>query len=185
MRLRAAWSAKWKSLNHVQLCNAMDYGPSGSSVYGILQSRMLEWVVIVFSSNLELNLHFWQHLFLYCQQLWAYQNHLPSCSPPLDKTTSDVPFLLICTYFLSVSSVQSLSHVWLFVAPWTAACQDSLSITNSQSPPKAMSIVSVMPSNHLILCHPLFLLPSIFPSIGVFSNESALLIRWPSIGVSA
>ena len=75
--------------------------------------------------------------------------------------------------------VQSLSHVWLFVTPWTSARQASLSITNSRSPPKAMSIESVMPSNHLILYHPLLLLPSIFPSIRVFSNESALRIRWP------
>ena len=77
------------------------------------------------------------------------------------------------------SPVQSLSHVRLFVTPWTAACQASLSITNSWSPTKPMSIESVTPSNHLILCHPLLLLPSIFPSIGVFSNESALHIRWP------
>ena len=78
----------------------------------------------------------------------------------------------------SFSSVQSLSRVQLFETPWTAARQASLSITNSQSPPKPMSIESVMPSNHLILCHPL-LLPSIFPSIRVLSNESALHIRWP------
>ena len=77
------------------------------------------------------------------------------------------------------SSVQSLSHVWLFVTPWIAARQASLSITNSWSLPKPMSIESVMPSNHLILCRPLLLLPSIFPSIRVFSNESALHIRWP------
>ena len=77
------------------------------------------------------------------------------------------------------SSVQSLSHVQLFATPWTAACQASLSVTNSRSSPKPMSIKSVMPSNHLILCHPLLLPPSIFPSIRVFSNESALLIRWP------
>ena len=76
------------------------------------------------------------------------------------------------------SSVQSLSRVRLFVTPWTAAHQASLSITNSRSPPKPMSIESVMPSNHLILCRPLLLLPSIFPSIRVFSNESALRIRW-------
>ena len=75
--------------------------------------------------------------------------------------------------------VQSLSHVWLFVTPWTTACQASLSITNSQSSPKPMSIESVMPSSHLILCCPLLLLPSIFPSIRVFSNESALHFRWP------
>ena len=77
------------------------------------------------------------------------------------------------------SSVQSLSCVWLFATPWTAARQASLSTTNSRSPPKRMSIKSVMPSNHLILCHPFLLLPSIFPSIRVFSNESALRIRWP------
>ena len=76
-------------------------------------------------------------------------------------------------------SVQSLSRVWLFATPWTAAIQASLSITNSWSPPKPMSIKSMMPSNHLILCRPLLLLPSIFPSIRVVSNESALRIRWP------
>ena len=75
--------------------------------------------------------------------------------------------------------VQSLSRVWLFVTPWTAVCQASLSFTNSQSLLKLMSIKLVMPSNHLILCCPLFLLPSIFPSIRVFSSESALCIRWP------
>ena len=77
------------------------------------------------------------------------------------------------------SSVQSLSRVWLFATPRTAARQASLSITNSRSSPKPMSIRSVMPSNHLILCHPLLLLPSIFPSIRVFWNESALHIRCP------
>ena len=77
------------------------------------------------------------------------------------------------------SSVPSLSHVWLFVTPWTTACQASLSNTISWSLLKLMSIESVMPSNHLILCHPLFLLPPIFPSIRVFSQESALHIRWP------
>ena len=77
------------------------------------------------------------------------------------------------------SSVQSLSHVQLFATPWTAACQASLSITNSWSLLKLISIDSVMPSNHLILCHPLLLLPSIFPTIRVFSNESVLCIRCP------
>ena len=72
-----------------------------------------------------------------------------------------------------------LSRVQLFATPWTAACQASLSITNSQSLLRLMSIKSVMPSNHLILCRPLLLLPSIFPSIRVFSNESVLHIRWP------
>ena len=75
--------------------------------------------------------------------------------------------------------VQLLSCVQLFVNPWTAARQASLSITNSQSLLKLMSIELVMPSNYLILCHPFLLLPSVFPSITVFSNESVLLIRWP------
>ena len=80
---------------------------------------------------------------------------------------------------MQCSSVQLLSRVQLFVIPWTAARQASLSITNSQSLPKLMSIESVMPSNHLILCRPLLLSPSIVPSIRVFSNESAHHIRWP------
>ena len=89
-----------------------------------------------------------------------------------------------CTQF---SSVQFSRSVVSDSPPWTAACQASLSITSSQSLPKLMSIESVMPSNHLILCHPLLLLPSIFPSIRVFPNESALSIRWPkywSLGFS-
>ena len=81
--------------------------------------------------------------------------------------------------FHQFSSVQSLSRVQLLGTPWTAARQASLSITNSRSLLKLMSIESVMPSNHLNLCHPLLLLPSIFPSIRVFSNESVLCIRWP------
>ena len=80
---------------------------------------------------------------------------------------------------MAFSSVQSLSRVRLFATPWTAARQASLSITNSWSPPKPLSIESVMPSNRLILCRPLLLLPSIFPSIRIFSNESVLCIRWP------
>ena len=85
------------------------------------------------------------------------------------------------------SSVQLLSHARLLANPWTAARQASLSITNSQSLLKLMSFELVIPSNHLILClcHPLLLLPSIFCSIWVFSNELVLCIRWPSIGVSA
>ena len=81
-------------------------------------------------------------------------------------------------------SVQSLSHVQLFVTPWIAPCQASLSITNSWSLLKLMSIESVMPSNHLILCHPLLLPPSIFPSIRVFSNESDLCISGASASTS-
>ena len=80
---------------------------------------------------------------------------------------------------IQFTSVQPLSCVRLFATPWTTARQASLSITNSQSPPKPMSIESVMPSNHLILCCPLLLLPSVFPSTRFFSNESTLCIRWP------
>ena len=83
-----------------------------------------------------------------------------------------------CMILLHFSSVQLLSRVWLFATPWTTAHQAFLSITHSQSLLKLMFIESVMPSNHLILCHPL-LLPSIFPSIRVFSDESVLHIRWP------
>ena len=86
-------------------------------------------------------------------------------------------YALLVIYFMC--SVQSLSRVQLFSTPWTAARQSSLSITNSRSLLKLMSIASVMPSNHLILCRPLLLLPSIFPSIRIFSNESVLCIRWP------
>ena len=77
------------------------------------------------------------------------------------------------------SSVQSLSRVPLFATPWVTACQASLSITNSQSSPRLTSIESVMPSSHLILCHPLLLLPPIPANIRVFSNESTLRLRWP------
>ena len=84
-----------------------------------------------------------------------------------------------CIGKITINSVQSLSCVQLFATPWTSACQVYLSITNSQSLLKLMPIESLMPSNHLILCHPLLLLPSIFPSIGVFSNESVLRIKWP------
>ena len=109
-----------------------------------------------------------------------WQIHLNAlyCFPPKS-------FSFFCTFCLFIqwtsqfSSIQSLSRVWLFVAPWTSAHQASLSITNSQSLLKFMSIESVMPSNHLILCHPLLLPPSIFPSLRVFSNDPVLCIRWP------
>ena len=96
---------------------------------------------------------------------------------PLDYQSRKYGSLPRC--LLQFSSVQLLSCVWLFATPWTVAHQPSLSITNCQNLPKPMSIELVMPSNHLILCRPLLLLPSIFPSIRVFSNESALRIRWP------
>ena len=81
--------------------------------------------------------------------------------------------------YIHFSSVQLLIHIRLFATPWIAACQASLSISNSRSPPKPLSIDSVMPSSHLILCRPLLLLPPIPPSIRVFSNESTLHMRWP------
>ena len=110
---------------------------------------------------------------------------LCACSRLLSQFIPPSPSFTVSTRWFSksaflFSSVQSLSCVQLFVTPWTAACQDSLSITNCRCLPKPMSIESVMPSNHLILCRPLLLLPSICPSIRVFSNESPLRIRWPN-----
>ena len=102
--------------------------------------------------------------------------------PNWERSTSRLYIVSLFVSFISrvqFSSVQSLSHIQLFVTPWTAAHQASLSITNSQSLFKLMSIELVMPCNHLILCHPLIWLLSIFPSIRVFSNESVLQIRWP------
>ena len=101
--------------------------------------------------------------------------HYTECFIGISSLVLTKPLWSITQY----QSVQSLNRVRLCVTPWTAARQASLSITNSWSPPKPMSIESVMPSNHLILCCPLLLLPSIFPSIKVFSNESVLHIRWP------
>ena len=101
----------------------------------------------------------------------------------MNKTVSEEGIRLVdrkkSRVLFQFSSVQSLSHVWLLATQWTAARQASLSITNSQSLLKLRSIMSVMPSNHLILCHPLLLLPSIFPSIRIFSNGSVFCTRWP------
>ena len=95
------------------------------------------------------------------------------------KSQTQQKQLSMPTQWLYISSVQSLSRVPLFATPWIAAHQASLSITNSRSSLRLTSIESVMPSNHLIICHPLFLPSSVFPSIRVFSNESVLCIRWP------
>ena len=108
------------------------------------------------------------------------KNHLFPGIKPMTNLDSilksrDIPLL---TKF-HISSVQSLSRVLLSATPWTAACHASLSITNARSLLKLMAFESVVPSNHLILCRPLLLLPSIFPSIRVFSNESVLCIKWP------
>ena len=106
---------------------------------------------------------------------WSFDNRVWISLPLSDIYL----FLKSFCYFGKVSSVQSLSRVWLFATPWTAACQAYLTITNSQGLLRLMSTDSVLPSNHLLLCRPLLFLPSIFPSIRVFSNESALHIRWP------
>ena len=96
-----------------------------------------------------------------------------------NQYNNSIPLNIKIDILKRFSSVQLLSRVWLFATPWTAAPQASLSITDSQSLLKLISIESVMPSNHLILCRPLLLPPSIFPSIRVFSNASTLYIRWP------
>ena len=101
------------------------------------------------------------------------------CGQPGFGGTSTFFGIIIQPHLLFLSSVQLLSHVQLFAIPWTAARQASLSITNSPSLLKLMSIKSVMTSNHLILCRPLLLLPSIFPSVRIFSNELVIHIRWP------
>ena len=120
------------------------------------------------------------HTVDFYKPLWA------SCSIQLQITIQFraiqifYEWIYLCISLSSVQSVQSLSHVQLIVTPWTAGRQASMSIINSRSPPKPMSIEPVMLSNHLILCCPLLLLHSIFPSIRVFSNESGLHIRWPN-----
>ena len=141
----------------------MDCSPLGSSVHGLLQARILECIAIPFSRGSSRPRD--------GTQVSCIAGRFFTVWPPVKQS-----FLKVLPQF---SSVQSLSPVRLFATPWTAALQASLSITNSRSLPKPMSIESVMPSNHLILCHPLLLPPSIFPSITVFSNESALHIRWP------
>ena len=122
----------------------------------------------------------------HCQQ--TYQGYKPSrwhitVGGDLENQAdwSELSEILLCGKFISLlfGCCSSLSPVWLFATPWTSACQASLSFTISQSLLKLMSIELVVPSNHLILCRPLLLLPSIFPSIRVFSSESALCVRWP------
>ena len=138
-------------------CDSMACSPSVSSIHGILQARIWKWVA------------------------------MPSCrrsSQPRDRTQVSIIasgfFNIWATWEdLQFSSVQSLSRVRLFVTPWIAARQASLSITNSQSLLRLTSIESVMPSSHLILCRSLLILPLIPPSIRVFSNESTLCMRWP------
>ena len=142
-------------------CNTIDCNLPGSSIHGILQARILGWVVMPSSRG---------------------------SSPPRDRTLVSYSSCIVGEFFMAetpgkppidICSVQLLSCVQLFATPWTTARQASLSITNTQSLLKFMSIESVMPSSHLVLCHPLLLLPSIFSCIGIFSNESTLHIRRP------
>ena len=143
----------------------MDYSPPDSSLHGILQARVLEWVAISSSRG-----SFWPRDWTRTSYDSCIGRQVSLLLVPLGKPGVTM---------IQFSSIQLLSHVQLFVTPWSEACQASLCITNSHSLLKLMSIKSVMPSNHLILCHPLLLPPSIFPSISVFSNESVLPIRWP------
>ena len=150
----------------------MDYSPPGSSVL------LSPWVCtneLVMLSN---------HLIL-CHFLFLWSSIIPSIRVFSNEWPLHIRWPKYWSFSFSInpfnefSSVQSLSRVWLFATPWTIARQASLSITNSRSSPKPMYIELVMSSNHLILCCPLLLLPSIFPSIRVFSNESVLCISWP------
>ena len=140
------------------LWGPMDCSPPGSSVHEISQARILEWVAIPFSRG------------IFPTQGWNPSFSFVSCIGRriLYRLTEKTP-----NYQFS-SVAQSL-----FATPWTAACQPSLTITNSQSLLKLIPIESVMPSNHLILSHHLILLPLIFPSIWAYSSESVLHIRWP------
>ena len=143
----------------------MDCSPPGSSVYGDSPGKntgvgchsLLQGIFPIQGSNLVL---------LHCRQILYHLSH--KGRPPIYVKREFI-----------FSSLQSLCHIQLFVTPWTAARQASLSITHSWSLLKLLPIALVMPFNHLILCHALLLPPSIFPSIRVFSNESVLPIRWP------
>ena len=135
------------------------------------QKRYFHWWIL---QNIWLK-KFFLNNFGCTKFLLPKEDFLSGCSDP------GLLFILVCMLLLAVAAVfvQSLSLVWLFATPWIAACQISLSFTVSWSLLKVMPIESVMRSNHLILCRPLLLLPSVFPSIRVFSSESGLHSRWP------
>ena len=158
------WDSKCNSPSCVWLCDPMD-----CTVHGILQARILQWVTVPFSRGSSQSRDRTQvsHMAGGFFASWATREALR------------VPSKKSLKWKFRFSSVQLLSRVQLFVTPWIAAHQASLSITNSQSPLKLTSIESVMPSSHLTLCRPLLLLPPIPPSIRVFSNESILCMRWP------
>jgi len=154
------------------LCDPIDGSPPGSPVPGILQARTLEWVAISFSSAWEwkVKVKSFSRVRLSATPWTAAYQAPPSMGFSRQEYWSGAPL---------PSPVLSLIHVQLFLTPRSAAHQASLSFTISRSLLKLMSIKSVMPSDHLILCHTLLLLLSVFPSIRVSSNESALCIRWP------
>ena len=151
----------------------------------MLKSCFLHFFSLSFSLLIHLHGHHWSSKYrkeVWCvlSEYWYYHSWLKSGLYKMKVLQkSKCAIYQCCQVCYDYNSIQLLSHVRLFASPWTAARQASPSITNSWSPPKPMSIESVIPSNHRILCHPLLLLPSIFPSIRVFSNESALHIRWP------
>ena len=153
--------------------------------------KLKNWRIVRFHKLLKIMQKFWNPAKLRGRTVWRLmQSNFQSLESQLSrlKTTgrgkkngSKTKFN-ICYLF---SSVQSLSCVWLFATPWIAACQASLSITNSWCSLRLMFIESVMPSSHLILCRPLLLLPPIPPSIRAFSNESTLCTRWPKYSALA
>ena len=180
-------------LNHVQFCDLKDCSAPCFSVPGISQARTLEWVAIPFSSGSSQPRDWTASLPLADRVLTTELSGKPCIVYIYTPGTISVQLILVFAIvkknllFLKTtkqcqvqfSSVQSLSYVQFFATPWTAAWQAFLSIANSWSLLKLMSIESVMPSNYPTLCRSLFLPPSFFPSIRVFSDESVLCIRWP------
>ena len=169
---------------YMTLCNAMDCSKPGSSVHGIFQAR-IKWVAVSYSrgssqprdpicqsdpNSIKTRVVGFQHE----AQVGPYSDKLPHA-----RVHKSGKICFLQRHLLSEPVVHSLSRAQFFVTPWTAACQASLFYTISQSLLKLTSIESMRPSNHLILCHPLLFLPSVFPSIRVFSNESTLHIKWP------
>ena len=171
--LRTRWSKYW----------SFSISPSNEHP-GLISFRM-DWLdLLAVQGTLKslLQYHSSKASVLQCSVFFMVQlSHLYTTTGKTIVLTTQTLSEKWCFCFLIcyISPVQSLSHVWLFVTPWSTAPQASLSITNSWSLHKLMSIKSMMPSNHLILCRPLLLLPSIFPSIGIFPNESIIHIRWP------
>ena len=165
----------------LNLCDPRDYSLPGFSVHGIFQARILEWLSISFSRRSWPR--DWTRVSCIvgrCFTVWATREvHRWKKETDLKrKQTKKNKNLCCCDLALLFFQFSSVAQLCLTVIPWTAACQASLSITNSQSLLKLLYIELVMPSNHLILWHPLLLLSSILPSIRVFSNESALHNRW-------